>query len=266
MKQTEARKLFPKHKLVFSAGKLSVYDVNDTHRVDPVAEIELLVNGGSHLLVRNPKGKLSRFAVVRSYTGTNAVRKALEADKANGKNKAVSEIAVNRAFAKVQGEDFDCCIDILADHLKRGVQPDQWPFLTAHAKNTYQYTSDKKPTETKSEPAPKTAKKPARKITVGQAMFRAMTEGPATESAPTPNATKATKPESAPKPVKATKAPKAKVDRSKWSEEDELACQILMDAIANATRVLAHNHNARRQGISIEEYKARQKRTRGERK
>lgn len=262
MKQTDARKLFPKHKLVFTIGKVSVYSMHDTHRVDPVAEVELLVNGGSHLLVRSPKGKLARFAVVRSFANAKAVRKALESDLAHDKNKVVSEIAVNRAYGKVQNEDFDCCIDILADHFHRGVNPDQWPFLTVHAKNTYNYTGTKKPAEKRAEaiaapveskPEKKpAAKKPAaKKISVGQAIFRAMQEAPVSETAPKP--AQATKPK---KPARTKATPSVEA----WSAADELEHNIMLDALSNATRRLAEINHARVRGISVKAYDAEKRR------
>lgn len=262
MKQTQARAMFPLHTLVFTPGAVEFYKKTDKKKEVQVAQVAVLVNGGAHLLVQKPNASnvLSRFAVVRTYAGESAVRKAMHAEKSSTASSApIKEEDVKRTYEKSKHADADHCLHILAEHYGKGVDPANWDFLTTHAKNTYHYTGTKKPTK------PAVAKRSVAadvKAVAGPAKTPRRTKKPTDDAQAVLTSSIGASVSS----LTARKPKTATVAKGTWSKEDEQSYLILMDVIANATNSLAHLNNARLRGISSKAYEAEQKRMRTQKK
>jgi len=154
MKQTDARALFPNHKLTFSTAdslKENGEKYVAVHHKE-TGELVATINQHQHkvvvCLVRKPKRKSDvphyvAFAEVASYANVDAVQKALDAERLfDGKGPA-TYLQARAQFTKTQEQDFDFGIDLLAIFIgvteKRhsGFTRGQMPYLTTRGKQMY---------------------------------------------------------------------------------------------------------------------------------
>lgn len=140
MKQTEARAMFPQHKLVFADGSVTVYHQGDTKRLHPVAEIHTLAAPGAHAFVAmSPGAKPARFAVVRSYVNEAMILKALRVEKGLDAKAEISLKDRTNAVAKVDASDFDTCLKIVAQHFEGSIETDLMKYVTTQARKAFGY-------------------------------------------------------------------------------------------------------------------------------
>jgi hypothetical protein len=138
--------MFPQHKLVFVKGAVTIYDLRDTKKQNPVASISLLAMApGAHAFVQMAAGKPpARFAVVKSYASERMLLKAIEAEyKFDGKAARVSLKDREAVTAKVNGDDFDTCLRIVAQHFTGSIDADLMQYVTTQAKKTFNYALTK---------------------------------------------------------------------------------------------------------------------------
>lgn len=143
MKQSDARVMFPQHKLVFVKGAVTIYSLLDTKKENPVASISLLAMApGAHAFIQMAPGKApARFAVVKSYASEAKLLKAIEIEnRANGKAARVSLKDREAITAKINGEDFDTCIKIVAQHFTGSIDDMLMQYVTIQAKKAFGYS------------------------------------------------------------------------------------------------------------------------------
>jgi hypothetical protein len=154
MKQTDARALFPNHKLTFSTAdslKENGEKYVAVHHKE-TGELVATINQHTHkvvvCLVRKPKRKSDvphyvAFAEVASYANVDAVQKALDAERQFDGKCPATYTQARAQFTKTQEQDFDFGIDLLAIFIgvteKRhsGFTREQMPYLTTRGKQMY---------------------------------------------------------------------------------------------------------------------------------
>lgn len=146
MKQSDARVMFPQHKLVFAKGAVTIYDLRDTKKENPVASISLLAMApGAHAFVSMAPGKTpARFAVVKSYASEAKLLKAIETENVQaGKASRVSLKDREAITAKVNGDDFDTCLKIVSQHFHGSIDALLMQHVTVQAKKSFGYALTK---------------------------------------------------------------------------------------------------------------------------
>jgi len=146
MKQSDARVMFPQHKLVFANGVVTIYDLRDTKKENVVATVSLLAMApGAHAFLQMAPGKPpARFAVVKSYTTEAKLLKAVEVDnRANGKSSRVSLKNREAITAKVNDGDFDTCLKILSQHFHGSIDELLMKYVTTQAEKAFGYRLEK---------------------------------------------------------------------------------------------------------------------------
>lgn len=146
MKQSDARVMFPQHKLVFAKGAVTIYNLLDTKKENPVASISLLAMApGAHAFVSMAPGKApARFAVVKSYASAAKLLKAIETENVQaGKASRVSLKDREAITAKVNGDDFDTCLKIVSQHFHGSIDALLMQHVTVQAKKSFGYALTK---------------------------------------------------------------------------------------------------------------------------
>lgn len=153
MKQTEARAKFPDHKLVFSTAEarafenrtLSLYVRGTNEHVATIVQhsekaVVLIMRPGRG---KNAVAKFVAFAEVSSYKSIHDVEKALNVDRKLEGLAACGWETARKQFIKMQDQDFDFAIDLLAiyfgllENRNSGYAREQFPFLTRQGKTLY---------------------------------------------------------------------------------------------------------------------------------
>ena len=269
MKQADVRKLFPSHTIVFGVEETLFYAKTDKKKETVVARIAAQVNDSLRVFV--PMGRaqtLKPFANVYLLSGgRSAIRKALQTghDRNPDYNPAPTDKMIDAAKVRIEFQQYEIAVNLLASHWNGGVDVTNWDFLTAPAKHEFHYTGTKKPKAQMVAENPKPVRKPrAKKVTEGQALLMAAgahfdgngklhTDKKATPPAAEP--VRARKPRTSPaKAPNSTKATKAVPEQGKWSEDDDAYFVSVMDSAAAMTRRLQEVEDARRKGISVAEY------------
>lgn len=153
MKQTEARALFPNHKLKFSLIKHFQFGdkfvtVHDAETNEVVATVNLEATKVVVCITRRPKRKSDipryvAFAEVASYKALHEVQKAMDAERKHEGLGPVEWEDARKQFQKVREQDFDFGIDLLAvyfgvmENRNSGYSREQFQFLTTKGKTLY---------------------------------------------------------------------------------------------------------------------------------
>lgn len=295
--QANVRRMFPNHAIAFRVDETLFYAKADKKKEIVVARI--VPNANESLTISVPMGskqKLTTFANVNLLKGGRAaIRKSLEsAHERNGTYvPAPTDKMIDTAKARIEIQQYEIAVMLLASHFGKGVDISNWDFLSAAAKNEFHYVGKKKPDPTAKlakeitgdlvKRADKKPRQPRQqKITEGQALLKAVGatfDGNGRMSTNTkPAATKkgpraavadvkkaAAKPERKAHSVSPAKAPvSAKANGAvpsagKWTEADDTIYTELLEDMRKLTGRLAQLDIARKRGISIIEFDAKAK-------
>jgi hypothetical protein len=260
MKQTEARALFPNHKLKFSLAKhLQFGDkfvmVMDAKTEEVLATVNLESTKVVVCITRKPKRKSDiphyvAFAEVASYKAIHEVQKAMDAERKHDGLGPVEWEDARKQFQKVREQDFDFGIELLAIYFgvlagkHPGFTREQFPFMTTKGKRIY---------------------REACALSEGPARFDKPVEKEATEfkgfaSLQLPTAPVTSPVTQAAKTLHEGKAKRAERDqRTVWgAEDDEIFALVEHDHKVLSDR-LAALYSARGSKISIPEFDRRRK-------
>lgn len=293
MKQSDARVMFPQHKLVFANGVVTIYDLRDTKKENVVATVSLLAMApGAHAFLQMAPGKTpARFAVVKSYASEAKLLKAVEVDnRANGKASRVSLKNREAITAKVNADDFDTCLKILSQHFHGSIDDLLMQYVTVQAKKAFGYKLQKLGKKVgdgfgwnraiqqmhgrEEKPVGKTiaqiaAESPEIKTGKGPIVAQvAKTIQDGKDKRATALRTVVKKPRQPKLPehvqtlkdfTDANKKPVGKIDPKKWSVADEKIHEGVMQDLQHLTLRLNDINAARLAGLSIEAYDKKQK-------
>lgn len=265
MKQTEARAKFPDHKLVFSVAKARAFEtrtlsfyVKGTNEF--VASIEQRDDKAVAMIIRPGRGKNAlakfvAFAEVGSYKNVYEVEKALNAERKFDGLAACGWETARKQFIKMQDQDFDSAIDMLAIYFgvlekqNSGYTREQFPFLTRQGKTLYRKAYDQmmaaRDGAQEAEPAPATEFKGFASLQPPMCLGAA------------PVAQVAYR-------INAGRIERADADkRTVWGAEDEAIFLEVQEDHRKLSDRLAALHSARGSKISIPEFDRRKKAGRG---